>query len=315
MQQNNNSTPYAFTKSPTTSTARSVDVYKFLDHWAWEFYAYTFATLFSTFALSCFIVLVQQCKQAFHSRNTYSRFTTVQLFTAATLKAVGLLWSPIVLNDVSMGTFMASMLTDCFSTALSLSAFSILLLILLETTKTSLAPPRMQNIWVLMALTLLFMSVMMTFNLLVLFADRTFWYFVSYLALFVWGLLICVGYTAAGYRMRRNLKSSRTLGNSISSGRLKNITALVFLSPAITAVSLILSLCLAASEYGIFVGVQIKKETMWIRYTLMFLLRSCELSIVVLIFGIVIRTKSRGGSVEDAPTVQLGTFTEDTTTG
>lgn len=311
MQQNNNS----FTKSPTTLPTRPVDVYKFLDHWAWELYAYAFATFFSIFALSCLVVLVQQCKQASHSRNTYGRFTTIQLFTAATLKAVGLLWSPIVLNDVSMGTFMASMLIDCFSTALSLSAFSILLLILLETTTTSLAAPRMQNIWVLLALTILFMSVTMTFNLLVLYADRTFWYFVSYLTLFVWGILICVGYTAAGYRMRRNLKSSRRLGNSASSGRLKNITALVFLSPAITVVSLILSLCLAASEYGIFVEVEINKETMWIRYAIMFLLRSSELSIVVLIFGIVIRTKSRGGSVEDAPTVQLGTFVEDTTTG
>ena len=46
----------------------------------------------------------------------------------------------------------------------------------------------------------------------------------------------------------------------------------------------------------------------------MFLLKGCELVIVVLIFGVVIKTKSGKGSVEDAPSVQLGTFVEETPT-
>ena len=250
MQQIDNVSDSSPTKSLSGMSTRSEDIQKFLDHWAWELYTYTFASLFAIFALICFLIVVRQWMQPSRSRNIHGRFITVQLFIAATLKVVGLLWSPIVLHNASRETFAGSLLIDCFSMALSLSAFSILLLILLETTKTSLATPRLQNIWVLLAITAVLTATMLTFNLLVLFADRAFWYLMSYIDLFVWGILICVGYTVAGYRMWRNLQSSRRLGNSKGERRLKTIIILAFLSPFITASTLILSLCLAASDYG-----------------------------------------------------------------
>ena len=58
---------------------------------------------------------------------------------------------------------------------------------------------------------------------------------------------------------------------------------------------------------------EINKKTMWSRYVFIFLLRICEFFIVVIIFGIVIQTKSRKNSVEDVSTVQLGTFAEEVT--
>ena len=156
------------------------------------------------------------------------------------------------------------------------------------------------------------MSVMLTFNLLVLYADRTFWYFLSYLSLFIWGTLICIGYVVAGRRIWRNLQSSRETGKSSGERRLKNITILVFLAPCITVAMLILNVCLAASEYGIFKRLEMTASTFWSRYASMFLLTCCQLVIVVLIFGVVIRTKSGKGSVDNAPRVELGTFEEET---
>lgn len=254
-------------KSSTTSPLTE-SLQKFFDHWAWECYTYIFAALFGVLALSCLLVVVQQCiRPKPNKRNNHGRFTTAILFLAATLKTVALVWSPISMNNASIGTFIASLLMDCFSMALTLSAFSILLLILLETTKTSLAAPWLQNIWVLLGITAFLSSIMLTFNLLVLYSDRAFWYFASYVAIFIWGILICAGYTIAGYRMWRNLKSSRQLGHSIRGGRLKNIIILVFLSPTISAVSLILSICMAASDYGILVELEINSTTMWTRYT------------------------------------------------
>ena len=305
MQQNESST----LNSLATSNANGK---KFRDHWAWDFYAYVFTTLFGIFALSCFAVIVRQCKHPSSSRNIHGRFTTVQLFVAASLKVVVLLWSPLVLNEASKDVFTTALLLDCCSIALILSAFSILLLILLETTKTSLAPPRLQNIWVLLAITVVVTSVMLTSNLLVLYADRTLWYFLSYLVHFIWGTLICTGYVVAGRRMWRNLQSSREVGKSSGERRLKNITTLVFLAPCITAAMLILNVCLAASEYGIFKHLEMTASTFWSRYATMFLLTCCQLAIVVLIFGVVIRTKSGKGSVDNSSNVQLGTFQEET---
>ena len=305
MQPNESST----LNSLTTSIANGK---KFRNHWAWDFYAYTFATLFGLLALTCFTIIVRQCKQPSSSRNVHGRFTTVQLFVAAALKVVALLWSPLVLRETSKDVFITTLLIDCCSIALILSAFSILLLILLETTKTSLAPPRLQNIWVLLAITAVTTSVMLTFNLLILYADRTFWYFLSYLVLFIWGTLICIGYVVAGRRMWTNLQSSRVVGKSSGERRLKNITIFVFLAPFLTAAMLILNVCLAASEYGILKHLEMTANTFWSRYATMFLLTCCQLAIVVLSFGVVIRTKSGKGSVDNASNVQLGTFEGET---
>ena len=315
MQQNESSTLNSLT---TTFLSSSVPKERrFRHHWAWDFYAYTFATLFGIFAVSCFAIIVRQCKHPSNSRNVHRRFTTVQLFVAASLKVVALLWSPLLLNEASRKTFTTALLIDCCSLALILSAFSILLLILLETTKTSLAPPRFQNIWVLLAITAVLTSVILTFNLLVLYkaADREFWSFLSYLALSAWGTLICIGYVVAGRRMWRNLQSSREIGKTSGERRLKNITILVLLAPFITAVMLSLTICLAAAQYGIFKRLEMSAQAPnWSRYGIMFLLKCCQLVIVVLIFGVVIRTKSWTGSVDNAPNVQLGTLVEESPT-
>ena len=308
MQQNESSTLNTFT---TTISASSVPKgRRFIYHWALDFHVYTFATFFGIFALSCFAIIVRQHKHPSNSRNVHGRFTTVQLFVAASLKVVALLWSPLLLKEASKKIFATALLIDCCSLALILSAFSILLLILLETTKTSLAPPRLQNIWVLLTITAVTTSVMLTFNLLVLYADKKFWYFLSHMAVSAWGTLICIGYVVAGRRMWKNLQSSREVGKS--SGELKNVTILVFLAPCITAAMLILNICLAASEYGILKHLEMTDNTFWRRYATMFLLKCCQLAIVVLIFGVVIRTKSGKGSVDNASNVQLGTFEGET---
>ena len=263
--------------------------------------------------MSCLVVLIRQWTQPSHSRGIYVRFTTFQLFIAATMKVVALLWSPKVLDDAPNEIFAASLIVDCLSTALMLSALSILLLILLETTKTSLAAPKLQNIWALLGITALLTAIMLTFNLLVLLNNRKFWRFFSYIHLFIWGLLICVGYTVAGRRMWRNLKSSRQLGRSARERRLQKIIQLVLLAPLITAASLILNLCIAANNYGILKGLEIAEKTIRSRYAIKFLRKLCDFAIMVLIFGIAIEKKSRNCPLKEEPELQLGTFTVDRT--
>ena len=144
---NSNSSAQSTTRPLSTTTHHTPSrSRKFFDHWSWDFYSYLFVALFGVFALSCLVVLIRQWTQPSHSRGIYVRFTTFQLFIAATMKVVALLWSPKVLDDAPNEIFAASLIVDCLSTALMLSALSILLLILLETTKTSLAAPKLQNI-------------------------------------------------------------------------------------------------------------------------------------------------------------------------
>ena len=91
MQQNESSTLNTFT---TAISASSVPKGRgFLYHWALDFHVYTFATFFGIFALSRFVTIVRQHKHPTNGRNVHGRFTTVQLFVAASLKVVALLWS------------------------------------------------------------------------------------------------------------------------------------------------------------------------------------------------------------------------------
>ncbi|XP_068691975.1 uncharacterized protein [Montipora foliosa] len=295
MQANNSSFILLTTHSPATSSPLSNSP---LNHWAWKFYAYLFACLFGILVVSCSIAFVQQQKQKSRSHNLHARFTTVELFLSATLKVVGIIWTPIELQEVSIETFIASVLINCFSLALCLSAFSTLLLILLETTKISLSAPRLQNIWSLLAVTSVFTAIMLTFNLLVLFGRRELWCFVSHVVIFIWGMIICTGYTVAGLRMMQNLRSSRRLENSRRKGsRLRSIIIQVFLSAFITAVSLILRLFLSSNDHGVVH--EITEKGSWSRYTTLFLMKSCEFAIAVLIFKIVTGKSCRNNSVEN----------------
>ena len=303
---------HAMNISPTSYTlSRNLD--KIPNQWAWDLYSYLFTTLFGAFAVICAVAFIRQWMQVSPSRNMYGRFTTVQLFLAATLKVIGHLCTPTSLGDATTEIFLASLLIETFSKALLLSTFSIMLLILLETTKISLAAPRLQNIWMLLGITAVFLVVLLTLNLLVLYGSREIWFLISNFVVFIWGLVICIGYTVAGYRMWRNLKSSRQLGQSTSELRLKYIVKQAFLAAFTALLMLALDQSLAAKDYVLFADRQITSRTIWSRYTLIILKRSCEFAMMALIFGIVVSTKHRGRFVQDSPAVQLGTFVEDTT--
>ena len=291
-----------------STTAASSEIKELLNLWPWKFYVLTFAILNVIFAFSCLIVLVQQ-RENHSRRNIYGRFTTAQLFIAAVLKAAVLLWRPLLINETSMAVLGGALLLYSFSLAFSLSAYCILLLILLETTRITLASPRLQNIWVLLAITAVFTIIVATFDLLVLFRDqyREYWSFISDMTIYVWGMSICVGYAVAGFRMCRNLRSSLQMENFQGQGRLKNIIISVFLSSVITAVLLTLVFCASASDFGAIRGLQLKKDSFWIRLIVLCLLRSCEFANMLMIFAIVIKSSLERNRINDVPSVQMGT--------
>ena len=308
MEQNESST---LQTEGIHSTATPSNVNELLNLWPWKVYVLLFAILNVIFALGCLIVLVRQCGK--HSRkNIYGRFTTAQLFIAAVLKAAVLLWRPFLINEPSRAIYGSALFLHGISLAFNLSAYCILLFILLETTKTTLATPRLQNIWVLLAITAFFTIIVVTLHLLIVYRVmyREFWRFVSDMTIFAWGVLICAGYVIAGFRMWRNLRSSRQMGNYQRQGGIKKIITLVFLSSAITAVLLTLTFCVSANDFGAIRGLELNEGSIWIRFAVTFLIKSCEFAIVLMVFITVAKKNLERNRVNDVPSVQLGTFSE-----
>ena len=303
MPENKNSGDTLFTSSNPDELS---------DHWALKLYSYTFVTLFGALAVIIFIAFVQQWVQVARNGNAHGRFTTVELLLAATLKFLRHLIIPLFLQDAPKEIFMAALFTESFSKALMLSAFSILLLILLETTKTTLTAPKLQNIWVLLCISAIFAAILLVFSLLVFYGFREIWYLLSNTILFILGIAICVGYIVAGYRMWRNLKSSRQLGHVTGEPRLKHIIRQVFVSAFLATLMLILDLLMAAKIYKLYTRRQVTRVSFWSTYAVKFLEKSVEFAVMSLIFWIVVWSKVRGRSVNDAPAITLGTFTECT---
>ena len=313
MPENKNSGDTLFTNAPSNRYNPSSNPDELSDHWALKLYSYTFVTLFGALAVIIFIAFVQQWVQAVRNGNAHGRFTTVELLLAATLKFLRHLITPLFLQDAPNEIFMAALFTESFSKALMLSAFSILLLILLETTKTSLTAPKLQNIWVLLCISAIFAAILLVFSLLVFYGFREIWYLLSNTILFILGIAICIGYIVAGYRMWRNLKSSRQLGRVTGEPRLKHIIRQVFISAVLAALMLILDLLIAAKIYRFYKRRRVpSRASFWSTYAVMFLEKSVEFAVMSLIFWIVVWTKVRGHSVNDAPAITLGTFTECT---
>ena len=281
------------------------------DHWALKLYSYTFVTLFGALAVIIFIAFVQQWVQAVRNRNIHGRFTTVELLLAAALKFLRHLITPLFLQDAPKEIFMATLFIESFSEALILSAFSIMLLVLLETTRTSLTAPKLQNIWVLLCITAAYAAILLIFSLLVLYGFREIWHLLSNSILSILGMAICVGYIVAGYRMWRNLKSSRQQGRVTGEPRLKYIIRQTFMSAFLAALMLVLSIVLDAKNYNSYTGRQVTRESFWSTYAIMFLKVSGEFAVISLIFGIAVWKNVRGRFVNDAPAITLGTFSGD----
>ena len=68
---------------------------------------------------------------------------------------------------------------------------------------------------------------------------------------------------------------------------------------------------MAASDYGILMKLEISARSKWVRFVVLVLLRTCELIIMLIIFGMVIRIKPQRSSANDVPAQQLGTFAND----
>lgn len=75
---------------------------------------------------------------------------------------------------------------------------------------------------------------------------------------------------------------------------------------------LILDLLKAAKIYRLYRRRQVTRVSFWSTYAVMFLDKSVEFAVMSFIFWIVVWSKVRGCSVNDAPAITLGTFTECT---
>lgn len=262
--------------------------------WMWAAHIYGFGSLFALLTLYAFSSLYRFRKAIFARQKVHLRVMCFTLMAAGFGRSLVLFWDPYTSSKSTSAIQNLAVLTSWgIATACMTSAFSIMLLIFLETTKTRLGPPKLRNVPVLVSITfsnIVYLTV----------SDLTVWFypkakvmiFICHVTFAIWGLAISGGCFVAGFKMWRNLRSTLQTHTSMDQCSLRDVKKLkrlfVFMSTASIFGVFIFSVSLYTSigEFGVFSGKIYAKSWPW--FAMQTTMRMMELLLSTLIFLIAV---------------------------
>ncbi|KAJ7360614.1 hypothetical protein OS493_015722 [Desmophyllum pertusum] len=273
-------------------------------NWLWEVHIYGFGTIFVLIAFFALFYLVVSRKTAFTRHGVHLAVMNIALFTSGFFRSLILFWDPYASSsDTTDLQLLICIISWGISTACITSSFSIMLLIFLETTRTSLGPARLKNLPCLVSITLVHILYLLVSDLVVWFhREAKVMIFVCHVTFAVWGLAVSIGYSIAGIRMWRNLKSSLAMGKMFynralgrESRRLKRLFVLMCWASCFGVIKFSLSLYTAIGEYGVFADIGYVKSWPW--FAVQSSLRTLESLMCVFIFIIAFNNRKMNNNI------------------
>lgn len=255
-------------------------------NWLWKAHIYGYGAIFALIAVFAAFYLVVSRKATFTKHRAHLAIMNISLFTSGFLRALILFWDPYGSSGNSADMqLLACIISWGIATACITSSFSIMLLIFLETTKTSLGPNRLKKLSCLVSITLANIFYLILSDLVVWFhPEAKVLIFICHVTFAVWGLAISIGYSVAGVRMWRNLKPSIGEVFNRDSRRLKTLFVLMSAASCFGVVKFSLSLYTAIGEYGVFADIGYVKSWPW--FAVQSSLRALESLMCAMIFSI-----------------------------
>ena len=178
--------------------------------WGWQLHVFGFASLYILVGLYTVFNIFTRRHFYLRKKKLHALFLNSMLLVSFFTRATVLLWNPYASESPSNIVLVLCVILLGVGSLCWTSAFSVVLLITLETTKLSLAPPRFQKPGFLIGI--LASSVIYNIISVVIVASYNsakVMIFIRQVLLAIWGLVISVGYAVAAYKIRRNLGSSR----------------------------------------------------------------------------------------------------------
>ena len=239
--------------------------------WIWFAHIYGFGSLFVLMTLYAFASLYRFRKTLFAKQKVHLRVMNFALMTAGFGRCLALFWDPYASRESTSVIQNIVLLTSWgIATACMTSAFSIMLLIFLETTQTKLGPPKLRNLPLLVSITVANIVYLILSDLVVWFYRKAkVMIFVCHVTLAIWGLAIFVGYFVASVRMWRNLGSTLQSCNSNNQYSIRDVKKLkrlfVFMSVAsiFGVCNFSVSLYVSIGEFGVFTTNSYAKSWPW----------------------------------------------------
>ena len=238
--------------------------------WLWLAHVYGFGGIFVLVASYAIRRFIASRKTVLTQHRVHRAVMNIALLVAGFLRSLILFWDPYASSsDTTDLQLLICIISWGISSACITSSFSIMLLILLETTKTSLGPARLKNLPCLLSIALVNISYLLLSDLVVWFhPEAKVMIFICHVTFAAWGLAVSVGYLVAGIRMWCNLKSSlggtffnRELDRDFK--RLKRLFILMCWASCLGIFKFSLSLYNAIGEYGVFADIGFVKSWPW----------------------------------------------------
>lgn len=292
MAEANDSGPSAINVWPEPFPEWTVAIKKW--GWMWFAHVYGFGSLFALLTLYAFSSLYRFRKALFARQKVHLRVMSFTLMAAGFGRSLALFWDPYTSSESSSAIQNLVVLTSWgIATACMTSAFSIMLLIFLETTKTKLGPPKLRNLPLLVSITLSNIVYLTMSDLVVWFyPEAKVMIFICHVIFAIWGLAISAGCFVAGFKMWRNLRSTLQAHTSMDQCSLRDVKKLkrlfVFMSAAsiFGACNFSVSLYISIGEFGVFTSESYAKSWPW--FAIQTTMRMMELLLSALIFLIAV---------------------------
>ncbi|XP_067652617.1 uncharacterized protein [Haliotis asinina] len=169
------------------------------------------------------------------------------------------------------------------------ASFSIVLLILLDTTKMDIAPPKFQKLGNIVLITIIHLIIVSVVDVLVMFFGAQ----VKALLVFcqilfvIYGLVLAIGFAYAAYMIKRNLSASDGVKDE-QTLRLLRLTKTIYMSAFISFSICVTNLYSAVSDFGVFTTkIFVESWPWWILQTV---LRLEEIAASLVVLTIFIKT-------------------------
>ncbi|XP_022790133.1 uncharacterized protein LOC111329651 [Stylophora pistillata] len=257
-------------------------------NWMWFAHIYGFASLFTLLTLYAFCSLFRFRRMAGAKQKVHLLFVSCAVITAGLGRALVLFWDPYTSKKSSSAIQnLAVFISWGIGTACITSAFSIILLIFLETTKITLGPPKLQNLPLLVSITLANIVYVSVSDVVVWFYSKAkVMIFICHITFVIWGLALSVGYFIAGFRMWQNLNSTLQARNFTDRdiGKLKRLFFFMSAASVFGLGNFSISLYVSVGELGVFASDRFAKSWPW--FSMQTILRTMEIILCGLIFQI-----------------------------
>jgi hypothetical protein len=250
-------------------------------------------------------ILVKTRREIFQKVHAF--VMNLLLLVMGCLRAGILFWDPYLSPPKTTALFIFEVTIFGIGSAFSVSAFTILLLILLETTNLRFGPARFKQLRYPLLITLIYVLLFVTSDVVVVYIPEAKMMLLVCQSIYaLWGLMVCLGFALSAFKIWQNLRPSRNLAyfNNQFNKEVKQMKKLVFLLTMASltgGISFILKIYAASSDYG---GVFGEKEYVdyWPWYGLTFSTLVTELMINLLIYTIALRARA---GIERRPGTRL----------